>query len=274
MPLKWSIRIPSHASSAISRKLKPAVEKATKMAMPRVAALIIDHASSEADRRLNTMAAEFKAALHQPDAITVTDTGIEIRLTTQLARSLELGGSSFDIKAKMLTHAKHFSKDGAPYIDVPFQHAASAGASRMSALPPAVRAAMTHAVATAKATAIKAGASKSEAAAQTVRLKQRTPGKVFERTLVVGGKTLTTRVAHKRGIHDDLIRTAVAGAGRAVTKHSTIRRISSKSSPTSWWHPGFKGVGIFKAVMPQVRKDVEAIIRDSFKSVGLAVRFK
>jgi hypothetical protein len=33
----------------------------------------------------------------------------------------------------------------------------------------------------------------------------------------------------------------------------------------SWWHPGFRGLGIFKKVFREIRPDISKIIRDRFK---------
>lgn len=269
----WSIKIPSHAASAIGAKLRPAVERATKAAMPRVAALVIDHVSIEADKKLQTTAGQFKAAFQQPGAVTLTDTGVAIAFTDPFALALEKGFQAFDIKAKMLAKARKFTKGGSPYVDVPFQHAA-VGESRMQALPAEVRFAMNTAVARAQTEARKAGATREEVATQTVRLPRKTPGRKFTRTLMFGSSAVETSVEHKRGIHDDLLRTAVMGSKRAISSYKTIRRISANSAATSWWHPGFKGVGVFVTIIPRLRREIEAIIRDAYRAAGLPVRFR
>ena len=271
--MKFTVKVRGDAAANLRKKLTPLFEEARRKALPKISALIIDHVSIEADRKLSTMAPQYKQAIQDPRAITLTDKGLTIRLTTPLAAALELGAPSFDLKARMLLHARRFSMEGKPFIDVSFKHAATEAAH--NGLPAAVRREIDHAVRNQQNRAFVNGASKAQAAVQTVRLDRTTPGRQFNRTLNINGKRVTTQVEHKRGIHDDLIRTASTTAtGRVHNEYTTIRRISANSAPTSWWHPGFRGVQILKTVMPRLQKDIEAIIRDACTSVGLAVRFK
>lgn len=241
MQLRLTIKIPSLAnlSGVVSRKMRRAVERAVKNATPKVQALIIDRVGAEADRQLHSMAAPYRASLAAPGAITVEPNRVTVKLSG-IAKALEEGTESFDLKQRLLAKAKKSGKKG-PYIDVAFQHQAQNIPSRLRALA-------------------KSGGT------GTVRVVQKTPGRSFKRTLTIDGTKISTRVQHARGIHDDLIRHASNRGQRS--RYVTIRRISASSSATSWWHPGFKPLGLLKKTAPKIKADIAAILRDSLHAAG------
>lgn len=235
---------------------------AFKDAQPKIAALIIDRVSAEANKTFKTMAPLYTEALNKPDSVKLTDEGIEISLGTKVAQAMEKGGSSFDIKKAMLAHAKRFSKDGTPYVDVPFKQTAT-GSMGTTRIPPQVKRAI-------DARAASEGAPKN--APQTTRLPMKTKGKSFTRTLQKerkggGFRSVSQKVKHKRGIHDDLRRQRAGGKGGSVS-YGTIRRISAKSAPSSWMHPGMKGTGILKRVLAKTKPEIRAILVDSLAKVS------
>lgn len=260
MPLKFSIKIPSSSSAAIAAKLKPLVEKAFADATPKIAALVVDRVTQEADMKLKSMAPQYKRAVQDPDAVKVDEHGLKIHIKDPVVLALELGVNSFDIKAKMLPHAQRFGRSG-PYIDVPFSHRPYS-ATKGEGVPKSVLSSLFK-------KADKAGPEESVRSG----VKGAAP-RQFERSLSFGGSTVTTQVKHKVGIHENMIYARRATGGVSQSSFKTIRRISSNSDPMSWWHPGFTGLGIFRKVFNEVNRDVNRIIGDSFRVVGLKARFK
>jgi hypothetical protein len=261
MRLKLSMRTlsPGKTGGTVSRLLKAAF----KDAQPKIAALIIDRVGAEANKTFRGMAPLYIEALNKPDTVKLTDAGIEVQLGTKIAQAMDDGAPAYDLKRALLANTKKSSKTGTPYVDIPFKHTTS-GARGTTQLPAAVK----------KAITARAANQSARGSTQTTRLPMKTPGKKFTRVLlkrrsgVPGLGKVKQSVSHKRGLHDDLIRTRTKGrGGRGSTSYSTIRRISAKSSPSSWWHPGFKGAGLLKKVLPKLKPEIAAILSDSVAKV-------
>lgn len=83
---------------------------------------------------------------------------------------------------------------------------------------------------------------------------------VRRRTLRIHGVSKRITVRHKAGLLDDMI-----SVGKT---HTTIRRISTKSATSSWWHPGFRGRHVLKTVTPRVRAAAIGILKTAFADAG------
>lgn len=234
--------------SIIGRRLAKAFESARAAAQAKIALLLVDRASEKADKMFRSLAPVYKKALTDPRAVTVTRDAVTIQLRDPIALALDSGSSAFDLKRKLLSKSTKTTKDGRPYVDIPFQHKAST-------VPRLTRARM----------ALSAALGTSE----SVRNAVVTPGAVFDRQLMKRGEPTTTqRVAHQRGIHDDLIRSSTKTSSRkSSVSHTTIRRISERSSMTSWWHPGFRGTHLLKSVVAEIKPDIIQIMRDSLRGL-------
>ncbi len=162
---------------------------------------------------------------------------------------LEEGYASFNIRDKMLKHAKR-SAEGYRYIVVPFDHTPS----KMS---------------------------RSKSKADIVNLINDTS---WQKVIMDGNKRLKggrtvvgmARMDHYQSyeLKEDggdlanlagMVRSRVKrGRGRGAktsTEYKTFRTISEKScsSPNYWWHPGFKGVHALKTVVDYIFKHAEKI---------------
>jgi hypothetical protein len=251
LPIKVSI--PSLSGRLVTLKVTTAFDRAMKVARARIVPLVVDRASGAVDNKLGTMAPRYKKALQEPGAVRVTEKAVEIKITDPIVVAVERGAKAFDMKAKLLKHAKASSK-GSVYVDIPFQHKAGS-------VPQSMRTAGTRA------------ASAAGGAAE-VRLSMRTEGKSFTRSLQRGsiGRALglsprKQAVKHSRGVHDDIIRSSTRAGGKSSVRYTTIRRISTKSKPSSWWHPGFKGAHVLDEVLPGLRRDIVAILRNTFSTL-------
>lgn len=252
MRVRLGIKTHSLARGGLAAKLTPRFKQALDTARPRLAALVIAHASQAASRLLHTTYERYRNALRDPRALQLTDKGVEITIHDPVVAAIEGGAPGFDMKKHLLSKATKSSKDGTPYVDVPFQHAGRD-------IPQAMRRIVNSA-------ARRTGAS-------MMRVPLKTPGAQFERTVQKRRGSVQQQVAHKRGILDDLLRSAVKTGPRTKSvRYTTIRRISGKSAPSSWWHPGYRGLHVLRGVLPMIRPSVVAILRDSLRAAGLLVK--
>lgn len=247
MRVKLSVKVPSGVGRLLASKATAAFRRAVVGAAgSRIAALVVDRASAAADKLVPDFAPQYKAALRKPGVVKVTEKEVAITITDPVVVAVERGAAAFDMKQKLLAHGKP-SKGGGVYVDVPLRHKAGA-------VPQAMRTAMRRA----------AGGVPGE-----VRLQAKTEGRSFTRQLhrgpvsqALGVGPKKQEVRHKRGVHDDVIRkTRRTRGGGWSANYTTIRRISSRSAPTSWWHPGFKARHALDGVLPGARQEIAAIIR-------------
>jgi len=256
MPRKYEIRIPSGLSAKLAKKWKPQLMKAAHAALPKIGMFFIDRVSQEANVHLRpATAAAYKAGLTAPGSVTVVGTTLSIRLVGNLPNDLEKGYDAFDIKEAMLRGGRvKYGKSG-PYVDVAFRHGSHEGTVNFPGMPSDIKAKMAKAI-----------------AAGSNRLKMKTPGKEFTRDLLFGGKSLSMHVKHKRGIYDDMLRIQQMVKKKTSNKYITIRRISERSGPTSWWHPGFRGIHAFRKSLPQLRSTSIRIFRHEMQLAGVKVK--
>lgn len=254
MRVKLSIKIPSSSGRIVAAKVTDAYARALAGAQARITALVVDRGSVAADKLAPGFAPRYKAALRARGAVDVTTKAVTITVTDPVVKAVERGAESFDMKAKLLAHGK-VSKSGGVYVDVPIRHKAGS-------VPQAIR------------TAARRAAAKTSGVVGEVRVSRKTPGRSFTRELhrgpasqALGIGPKRQEVQHKRGIHDDLIRkSSRTGGGGWSASYTTVRRISSRSSPTSWHHPGFKAHRVLDGVLPGARREIAGIIRDALSS--------
>lgn len=265
--MKITVKLPASVGASITAKIKPLVQAAFADATPKIAALVVDRVVAEAHTKLHSMAEAYVHAVQDPDAIKVDADGVSIHIKDPIVLALEAGVNSFDIKAKMLPHARHFGKNGVPYVDVPFSHRPYGKGFRggPDAVPKNVLRSLHNKANTAIA---KSGPHDGQVRSNA----HGAPPRSFERTLTFNGKSVTTQVQHKSGKHDNMIYGFKAAPGGRSYK--TIRRISGNSDPMSWWHPGFPALNIFNKVFASVKRDINRIIGDSFARHGLKASFK
>ncbi len=254
MRVRFSTRIPSSSGGVVASKVTKVLRRALlDTARPRIAALVVSRASAAADKLALDFAPRYRTALKERGAVEVTEKAVVITVTDPVVVAVERGSKAFDMKAKLLARGKP-AKGGGVYVDVPFRH-------KPGSVPQAIRTAGRR-------------AARSSGGVGQVRLPAKTIGRAFTRELHRGpiGQALGVRprkqsVWHQRGIHDDLIRTARRrSSGSLAVRYSTIRRISSRSAASSWWHPGFKARHVLDGVLPGARREIAGIIREALAS--------
>lgn len=237
----------------MATKVTGTYENAFREARSRITSLVVDRASAVADKLVPDFASRYKTALRARDVVAVTNKAVTITITDPVVVAVERGAGSFDMKAKLLARGKP-SKGGGVYVDVPIRH-------KPGTVPQAIRTAGRR-------------AARSFGGVGEVRMSMKTEGKSFTRALhrgpisqALGVGPKKQAVQHKRGIHDDVIRkSAVSRKGGWSVSYMTVRRISSRSSPSSWHHPGFKARRALDGVLPGAKREIASIIRDSFSS--------
>ena len=254
MLVKLSIKIPSSSGGVLSAKVAGAFARALDVARPRIQALVVERASTIVNKLVPDFATRYKTALRARGAVDVTEKAITITITDPVVKAVERGSEAFDMKPGLLAHGKP-AKGGGVYVDVPIQHKAGA-------VPQATR------------TAARRAAAKTSGVIGEVRVPRKTEGKAFTRDLhrgpvsqALGIGPKKQEVKHKRGIHDDVIRRSsrTRGGGWSAS-YVTIRRVSSRSSPSSWHHPGFKARRALDDVLPGAKREIAVIIRDAFST--------
>jgi hypothetical protein len=249
--VKLSIKVPASSGRALAAKVSKVYARAVVgIARQRITALVVDRASTTVDKLVPDFAPRYKAALRKPGAVGVTDKEVTIMISDPAVKAVERGAQAFDMKAALLAHGKP-AKGGGVYVDVPIRH-------KPGSVPQAMR------TAARRAARVLGGVGE-------VRLPAKTAGRSFTRQLnrgpisqALGSKPKTQAVQHKRGVHDDLIRRSTRGRGGGISaRYATVRRISSRSSASSWWHPGFKARRALDGVLPGAKREIATIIRDA-----------
>lgn len=155
----------------------------------------------------------------------ITEPDSVVRGADRVSVRYAASSTAFDIKAALLLHATKRDKQGYPYVDVPLR-------VNVRNVPPEIRAKMEE---------------KQELVA---RLRMNSVGAVRTKTLNFGEARVPVEVRHKRGLADDMIKNG--------STWNTIRRISRKSDPTSWWYPGKPDKDLFDVAA------VKELIKQSF----------
>lgn len=256
MKVKLSVKVPAGAGSVFSGKAASAVRRALSgPARDRIAAVVRDRVAAVADKDAPGIAGRYRAALRSRAAVDVTGKAVVITVDDPLVVASERGAASFDMKAKLLARGKP-AKGGGVYVDVPLRHEAGS-------VPQAIRTAARR-------------AARSIGGVGSIRVAATTPGRSFTRILnrgpvaqALGAGPRAQQVAHKRGIHDDIIRRSRRGPGGGISaRYTTIRRLSSRSPAEAWVHPGFKARHIIRAALLASRSEVAAIIREEVSRYG------
>lgn len=251
MRVRLSIKIPSSSGSALAAKVTSALRTAViDSARARIVSLVVDRASAAADKLAPDFAPRYKAALRARDAVVVTEKEVSIAVSDPVVRAVERGASAYDMKAKLLARGKP-SKGGGVYVDVPIRH-------KPGSVPQAIRTAGRRLAQQVRGPSV-------------VRVQGATPGKTFTRELnrgpisrALGIGPKMQEVRHKRGIHDDMLRTSTRGRrGKMSVEYTTIRRLSSRSAESSWHHPGFKPRKVLDDVLPKAKEDIARLIREA-----------
>lgn len=223
--MNFTFEIPTEWADTLANKLQNAVSQAVRDTVD----IVKLEWEQTARNKLHSTFPDYYAALNQPDSVQFPDpfTAI-ITLRGKWANMLETGFPPFDMKKGFQKSEKaKRSKDGGWYLTIPFRH-----------LTPT---------------------------AQGVFGGRPMPRNIYEMARrLKSGQRLTgteklyppqvswTGYQHKNGIYEGMIRNVkyYPQSGARQGTYYTFRRVSDKSDPQSWWHPGFEGVHAIQHIKP------------------------
>lgn len=81
------------------------------------------------------------------------------------------------------------------------------------------------------------------------------------------GDTSWTGYQHKTTKYDGLTRIVKSYQKAKQSQYVTFRRVSDKSDPQSWWHPGYKGVHEVEKLMPFAEKTFVDILTNNLNGL-------
>lgn len=180
-----------------------------------------------------------------------------ITTTSPHGASIEDGIEPYDMKQKLLQSSKaKVSKDGSRYITVPFRHG-TPGAKTMPSMPKAVYKDVK-----------KLGYSRRNNAlvAQSTGRTYSWGGRYSNHSEGMRSKIVKKESGYgtytwKTGLFHGMVKVGSEKHGQYLT----FRRISSKSDPDSWQHPGVKARPIREAVIENTRETVLQLVRNGFE---------
>lgn len=216
-------------------EMSPVLNNAIKKAVSDSLENIYDKWTSVAKERLNTTAEDYISGL----SISVSNDGLSgsIKLEGSFQEKIELGSSPFDLKVgfSQSSLVKASKKTGNWYLDIPFRHGTPNSKLTYSKLPYRIY----------------------NSAKKIPNL-----GK-----LSVNEPALTswTGYQHTTSIYDDLKKISIKSGKRNM--YMTWRRVSEKSDPLSWVHPGFKGVNLLQDITPFASQILEETVRNYIHEV-------
>ena len=77
-----------------------------------------------------------------------------------------------------------------------------------------------------------------------------------------------TGYQRKHKTYDGLTRIVKSYQNATQSQYMTFRRVSDKSDPLSWWHPGFQGVKVAESLMPFAEKTFTEILKANLNGIG------
>lgn len=223
-------------------------EATINRALSAVAEFARDRIATLANQRLPPKLAQaYTQALHQPDSVRLSKNHAVLTLVdgpNGLATKAEQGMPLWSIRDALLKGPVAQEKG---YVDVPFRHSVPGTKGHAApAMPKSDFNAMRVAVKKAQRAAMSGGMSRSAAMNIAVR------GPV---TMPTGPKA-----DHKVSLYSSMKR-IVSTAGRTRSAvYMTWRRVSKKTSPTAWRHPGTKGLNLFDEVAPTVLETAQEVV--------------
>jgi hypothetical protein len=245
-------------------KLPP---KAVKEFLRGVAESAVRKLTAEAQKQIRSMDARkaYANSLNPQKYPRVIEVGNEKATVTLVSpqqgldpNALESGSGPWDMKPGLLKHG-----DG-KYKDINFRHGAPGSAGGY--FQPVPKGIFEEMISKAKA------ASSQRAAPPKGPEKILGPPRVAPQT-----KTLPTpgvgpfahTYSHKKSIYSDMMKMSQEYEKAKGSQYVTIRRVSKKSEPSSWIHPGWKALHLFELVAKEIEKEASKKAIELLKVVGV-----
>ena len=173
---------------------------------------------------------------------------------------LESGSPAFDIKPGLLRSPKaKRDRKGRPYIIVPFRSRPTAGSTGV---------------------AVGGGALPSGFPQLAQQLAFQGPGKPTQAQITAKSKFDVMAAAHPGAIKPQVggmtgpyrwgsspFAGMVKGGSKGHEQYMTFRAVSANSNPSSWWHPGLKGVDVAPQVAPRAQAAMEQLFNEQAQAL-------
>lgn len=235
------IEIPQGFSDVLNNQ----IQQAAKQAIHATLIATKSKWEQEAQRNLTTTRADYLLGLNADNSIEFPDelTGV-LTLRGKLPNMLESGFSPFDMKTGFRSSPRVKRKQsGGWYQTIPFRHRTpntTGSVAGGSAMPGDIYS---------RARALRANTQRL-----TGTERQYPP------------RTSWTGYRHVSGIYEGMRRNEKVYKQAVQSTYTTFRRVSDKSDPMSWWHPGFKGLNAINVVEPFARDTFRTLLQDFIRS--------
>jgi hypothetical protein len=217
----------------LPKKFRRATDEAVRRALYSLAVVARDRVTQLAQARLGGSAALFVNSVVGP---TFEENSFTLRLGSRLASMMEAGSPPYDLKVMLR---------GRPFVNVPFRQ----GTPGSTVLPPMPQA---------DYNVMRSMAKKAGNAAR-VRAPKHMPSQPETKRTPKGAYTWSA------GKTSGMLRLSKTYRGATQSQYMTFRRISAKSKPESWIHPGFKPLGVFPRVATEMRKLAPRVLADAMR---------
>lgn len=219
------------------------VENAAKAAISTTMMATKSHWESTVQKRLTTTRADYLLGLNADNSMEFPDsyTGV-LTLRGKWPNMLEEGFPAYDMKTGFGNSGRRTQKkDGGWFLTVPFRHRTPGTAGSAvggSAMPDDIYS---------QARALRGG---QKLKGTETSYPPQTSWKGYE---------------HKSGIYENMKKVTKTYDKATQNQYMTFRRVSDKSDPSSWWHPGFTGVKAIDIVEPFARDTFQKVLNRNIK---------
>ena len=230
-----SISVPDGLSAALTNQ----IQTAAQMSVSDTLMATKSKWEQIAQQRLNTTRADYLLGLNADNSLEFPDkmTGV-LTLRGKWPNKLEDGFSAFDIKDGLMNgpNVKR-KKDGGWYNTVPFRHRTpghSGSAVGGSEMPTDIY---------------------SRARAMRGNVQRLTSTET-----AYPPQTSWKGYTHKNGLYEGMVRNRKKYEKAIQSTYVTFRRVSDKSDPKAFWHPGFVGIKAVDSVVPFAEKTFKEVL--------------
>lgn len=229
-------------SLGVNDKLSPQIVNAVQSSIQVSLAVIRDRWQTTVQNKLNSTRPLYLQGLSWDSVMYPYDGNMfsgAVQLQGKFPNMLEKGFGSFDIKVGFSkSDRKIKKKDGGWYLTIPFRHSTPGSFMYGQPMPKAVYS---------QAKKLNAGETLSFPGAGDVSWKG------YQR---------------KNKTYDGLQRIVKSYQKATQSQYMTFRRVSDKSDPNSFWHPGFSGVKVAESLMPFAQKTFVDMLTTNLNGIG------
>jgi hypothetical protein len=238
---KIEIQIPDGFSNVLNNQ----IQQAANLAISSTLMVTKSHWEQIAQQKLTTTRADYMLGLNSDNSLEFPDelTGV-LTLRGKWANMLETGFQPFDMKDGFSKGKRVQKKDGGWYQTIPMRHRTpgqSGSAVGGSEMPSDIY--------------------------SRARAMRGNTGRLTGTEKSYPAQTSWTGYQHKNGIYEGMVRNRKKYDKATQSSYFTFRRVSDKSDPMSWWHPGFVGVKAISIVEPFAQSTFNKVYADNIKNL-------